>query len=327
MAQKLDNRSGQVIVLSIAALVVFAGIAMLAIDTGHLLTCQARLQNAADAAVLAAMAVLADERAGGASEAGARSTALAEALAIGGLNAYGASVDVAFGTLSEDGTFNEEDESVTATAVEVRTSRDSESPAGPLTLFFGPVFGLDSADVAGFATAGLGQRICGIRANLSPFAVHEDDVAALGVEITFYDHGQFAPGCFGLLNLDGGSFNTPEVEDWILNGYDDEVRIDPDTGYLWIDGGTGFRAAIKEEMQTRIGDCLIVAVYDQVSGQGSNAEFRIISFAALTVTEVQLTGGNKHVTGRVEEVTVASEAITAEGAGTSPNLARAQLVR
>jgi len=47
---------------------------------------------------------------------------------------------------------------------------------------------------------------------------------------------------------------------------------------------------------------VFVCVYDEVTGQGSNANFRIVQFLALTITQVKLTGGSKYVKARVERL-------------------------
>jgi len=367
---------GQIIVLSLAMVLVLAAVAMFAIDTGHIFTYRARIQNASDGAALAALYVLAKERSKGAGEADARAAAAAEAAAIAEANTSGAAVEVEFGLMAADGTFAElADDSVAATAARVAVTRDADATAGPLSLFFGPVFGLDSADVRASATTKLSSNICGVRSNLAPFAVYQGLVGSPGDIITFYPNGQdhsdaddldeagwpTVPGCFGLLNLDGGSFGTtkakdwilngydgglvipPEVgycfgllnldggsfgttkaKDWILNGYDGGLVIPPEVGYTWVSGGTGFRSSIRSAIEQRIGEPLIIAVYDRASGTGATAEFRVVSFMAVTITECQLTGSDKYIRGRIENLTVTGHFI-AGGSKITPNLAKVQL--
>jgi len=332
---------GQILIMAIFMILVLTAIAMFTVDVGYAFTHQAMMQNASDAAALAALQVLAAERKGGATETEARCAAASEAAAIAEANAPGTAVQVQFGIVTADGTFTEQDDSVTATAARAVVTRGPDAPAGALPLFFGALFGCDALNVSTSAVAGLATQICGVRINLVPFAVYEDLVANVGEIVTFYGSGEdssdmddldednwtlTAPGCFGLLNLDGGSFSTQEMKDWILNGYSAEFKIDPAAGYLWVDGGTGFRSSIRSAIQSRIGDKILVAVYDQVTGTGSNAEFRIVSFAAFTITQCHLTGNNKYIKGRIESLTVTSDLIAGGNGPMSSNLAKTQLV-
>ena len=65
--------------------------------------------------------------------------------------------------------------------------------------------------------------------------------------MVIYDEEMFVPGCFGLLNLNGGDFYTEETWEWIEQGYDGEVALGPE-GHLWISGGPGFRSAIQHAL-------------------------------------------------------------------------------
>ncbi len=168
-----------------------------------------------------------------------------------------------------------------ATAVQATGSRDSDAPGGPFSLFFAPVIGVNTCDVRAQAAAETGSRITAVLGGLAPFAVPEDRVPAVGQEFSFYpgsgDSGggkgqaQTEPGNWGLLDLDGGANKTPDLIDWIENGYPGVVSIDPDLGYTWIDGTPGWRAALEGVLQEKIGEPLLVCVYDEVTGNGSNA--------------------------------------------------------
>ena len=325
MTGKDPQRSGQALVIAVALLVLLGAIATLTIDVGYVFVSEARLQNASDAAALAAVHVLVDRRADGQSEAEARQKAGDEAVAMAEENSSGAGVNVKFGTASADGTFTEQGDWATASAVQVQVCRDQDAPAGPLSLFFGPLLGFDTASISATSVGGTCSNILGVLKDLSPFAFYEDDIGAPGETVTIYDGGLFAPGCFGLLNLDGGPFETPELTDWVLNGYDGGFVLDPDVGWLWVDGGTGFRAALNNDVQQRIGDQLVVGVYDQVTGEGTNANFRIVSFAVVTITDCVLVGLNKYVTARIESISSVQDIVTG-GTRVSSNLRAIRLV-
>jgi len=298
-----SERGGQVLIVAALALVMLGVVAALAVDVGYLYCAAARLQNAADAATLAAAEKLVEQRNAGSSEATARSAAAAEAQALVRDNWEAAGWEVAFGTF-ESGTFSQKGEDTSATAVRVVAHRKSDAPGGALGLFFAPLVGIQTAQVSAAAVSNSSTGVRTIRnsTDLAPFAVYDGDVVAPGEVMTIYDHGQVAPGNFGLLNYDGGSLGTPELWDWILNGYQGEVTIDPGVGYTWISGECGFRSSIKDAIQQRIGEMVIVCVYDQITGQGSNAVFRIIRFLAVTLTDCKLTGKDPYIKARVERL-------------------------
>jgi len=320
-----EARSGQVLVVGAFAILVVGIVAALAVDVGYIYCTRARLQNAADAAALAAAQQLAEERNAGSGEATARSAAATEAAALVGANWEAAGWHVAFGAF-EEGTFIEQSAETPATAVKVVAGRDEEAPGGALALFFAPLAGVNSVNVsaAGLCSLSAGIRTIRNNSNLMPFAVYEGDVVQAGQTMVIYDHGQVAPGNFGLLNFDGGSMGTPELWDWILHGYPGEVSIDPDVGYAWIDGECGFRTAIRSAIEQRIGDGVIVCVYDDVTGQGANARFRIVRFMGVVLTGCHLTGQDKYIEARVEELVNVPDG---EPGGSETNLCLIKLVQ
>ena len=320
------NRRGQVLVLTVSALLVVLAVSVFAIDVGYMFHIEARAQNASDAAVLAAVQVLVHERNAGEDEDDARTAASNEAEAIALGNCPQAAVDIQFGRFKKDSSFEEfddDDEDDDATAVRAVVARNSEAPGGPLDLFFGPVLGMHTAEVSAQATSAIDKNISGVRANLAPFAVYEGSLCAPGGTMTIYDHETRAPGAFGLLNFDGGSFGTPEAKGWIEDGYDKEFKL-KDTGYRWVNGGTGFRAALKNSIDGRLGQKMTVCVYDDIQGGGHGTEFRVMSFARVTLIDSRLTGNNKYVTARLEKLTNLHELITGN-AGDAPNLCKLRL--
>ncbi len=153
------------------------------------------------------------------------------------------------------------------------------------------------ADVAG-PQLDLGAVING----LSPFTIHEDSVPdQVGQTFLVYEHSHFTPGCFGLLNLDGGSPNTPELWDWILNGYDG-FSVPKDPGYIWVTGSPGWRSTLVHTMQEMV-DAearMTGLVFDEAQGQGSNSEVRGIGVVEYT----PIACDNHFVEARLESFTV-----------------------
>ncbi len=305
-------RRGQVIVLAPVMLAVLGAILSMTADVGHMAVWRARLQNAADASSFAAAHVLLEQRTAGAPEDLCRYAAETEANAICALNADEAGLAVEFGTWDESGNFMPVDSTTPATAVRTRAYREGDAPGGALALFFGSMVGLGRVEVAGAAVCEISSQVSSSHTGLSPFAVPAHQVTAIGEELTFYpadgdeydgveDH-TVGPGCFGLLNLDGGSLGTTELWDWIVNGYDAEIAVDPEEGYVWIDGCTGFRSALELALEQKLGQPMLVMVYDEIVGVGATADFRCIGFVRLTLIDFDLSAEDPYIRGRVETV-------------------------
>ena len=102
--RRMRQRKGQFVATAPVVLFVVAAICALTADVGLMLVWQARLQNAADASVLACVQVLVGERLAGEDEGDARAEARAEAERICTLNSSDAGLRIEFGQLTENGT-------------------------------------------------------------------------------------------------------------------------------------------------------------------------------------------------------------------------------
>jgi hypothetical protein len=147
-----------VLIWTAVLVVVLLSCVALAVDVGYLYLTRAQLQNAADAGALAAMAAVRE----GASTSEAQSEALAAAQAneaAGGKVQLDPGADIIFGSYDlahqrfEPGGYFAD-----ATAALVIARRTAGSPAGPVPLFFAPVFGRRLADVSASGVAMLGKR-------------------------------------------------------------------------------------------------------------------------------------------------------------------------
>ncbi|MCK4282740.1 MAG: Tad domain-containing protein [Candidatus Brocadiae bacterium] len=326
--KSVAKRRGQVIILAPVLLLVLACILAMAVDVGHMCVARARLQNAADSGALAAMQVLEAKRRDGRSEEDGRAAACEEARAFAELNTSGVGFTVEFGYVDEGGAFVvlADDDHTPASAARTRVTRDADAPDGELALFFAPLLGIRSVEVAVNAVAEASSNVRGFISGLRPLAVWEGDIVPIGRSMIFYEHELIAPGNFGLLDFDGGSNPTGDLEDWILNGYDGKIELDPETGYLWIEGNPGFRAALKDELQAIEGDSINILVYDDVTSSGSNAEFRCIGFLGLTLVGSKLTGNDKYIEARVTGFT-SVHGVLMDGGWSSPNLGKAWLAQ
>jgi hypothetical protein len=153
----LRARRGAVAAYTAIVLIVLVGFLGLAIDWGYMTWTALKLQNAADAAALAGAQQVwnshSDARAAAINlanlnEAGGKSVMLDENAAN---NPNG---DIVIGKYDRtNGTFTETTDPQVANAVKVVARRKTGSKGGPLPLFFGPLFGKFSAEVARYGIA------------------------------------------------------------------------------------------------------------------------------------------------------------------------------
>jgi len=287
-------RGGQVLVLFAFALVGLALGAAFAIDLGSLVVSRARLRNASDAASLAALTELWQQRAAGASESEAREAALAEAQAIVQLNYAEAGAQVTFGVWDGE-QFTTAGPDVPANGVTVTAMRNASAPGGPDSTAFAGMFGVPAFSHAAQGVARFHRN------NLIPFAVHEDDVGSPGDIIVMYDDNTVVPGVFGLLDFDGGSNGANDVAEWIRYGYQGPLFIDPAVGHLIVEGTPGLKASIRDAVSYHIeaADPVTMCVYRSVTGHGAGARFDLVGFVGAVITEQKWQGQDKYIKGRV----------------------------
>ncbi len=143
------RRRGAVAILTLIILVVLLGFTALTVDVGHMYNVRAELQNAADAAALAAIQMFPDE-----------SLARKTARDFANLNysQYGVVVgdsDVSFGYWDWDNsTFTDGGSPTNAVHVYAHRSKKNGNAVG---LFFAPIFGKQSTSISASATAAVGR--------------------------------------------------------------------------------------------------------------------------------------------------------------------------
>ncbi len=136
------------------------------------------------------------------------------------------------------------------------------------------------------AAVGPAGSVLGIR----PFAVCKVDAVALEAayqvprNIVLDNHSDRgcgrASGNFGLMDLDGASNGKSELRDWIVDGYEVEVTAGKTLEGKPGDTGGG---ALDDEMQTIVGDDVVLPVFDSVTGNGANARYAISGFISVAV--------------------------------------------
>ena len=119
--------------------------------------------------------------------------------------------------------------------------------------------------------------------------------------------GGIQPGNFGTINIGASNNSTAALSRQILNGpnaddlsyYNNGVlQLDPTTNTLNVNGDTGISAGAKDELASIIGQPRVIPLYSSVTGNGNNANYTIVGFAGIVITEVVLTGSlsSKHIT-------------------------------
>jgi len=304
------RQKGQALILVVLAMLAMLGMAALAIDYAYLTVAKDQLRAAADAAALAGATQF------GSGDVIATCIEFAAKNEVAGDLLTLESDDVTLGLWDFDNaTLSQDGDPALDNAVTVTAGRTNSSAAGPLSVFFASILGITEAEVSVQATAAVDRRVTGIQGNggLWPFLLDADTLGGIGgggleppigSTIDFYPDRGSAPGNFGMANLDGGSNGVPELVEWITYGYPDDVTIPADTGYLLVEGSPGFKNGTRSAVEARIGDTVVVLVYDQATGQGANSIFRVRSFCAIEITDVRMTGqmAQRYIRGVVRDL-------------------------
>jgi Flp pilus assembly protein TadG len=269
MRTRLQDQSGQAILMTVLFLTVLVGVAALTVDVGSWYRQQRQAQATADAAALAGAQVLPSD------------TVQAQTLAAQYATANGGGVLAGGITLRSD--FEPHD------TVVVQVLKDAPS-------YFANIFNIDHATVTATAAAraGVPNQVDGV----APIVVNKlhpllsgPGCPCFNVPTTLPLGKNGAPGSFGLVDLDGGSNGTPALANWIDYGYDGYLGL----GDYQSDPGAHFNSSqIQSALDDRIGTELLFPVYDTLGCCGANAEYDVIGWVAfyLTSWDAQGTSGD-----------------------------------
>lgn len=265
-----DGQDGAIAIIVAITLTMFMGLLAIAVDAGQLWTQRRTLVKATDAAALDA----AQEAARG----GSACAVVASRLAA---NAPTDGRDCQVGTAGA------------ASWVRVEAERTVD-------FVFAPVFGVTSSPVRSASTARWGAPVQA--SGLRPFgacADHPDLQAVrsgnarttIRLEIGSSEEptcAADAPGQFLWWDFDGGSNSNAEVRRWVLEGFDGDVAV----GDL-IEGAPGRRNALESALRSLVTSRreIVVPLYDDLSGNGANARYRVAGFLGAVVTDVKMGGG------------------------------------
>lgn len=267
-----DGEEGAIAIIVAITLLLFMGLLAVTVDAGQLWTQRRTLVKATDAAALDA----AQQGARGGSPCAVVGTRLAA----------NAAVDGDACTAGTTGA---------ASWVRVEAQRTVD-------FAFAPVFGVASEQVRSASTARWGAPLQA--SGLRPFgacATHPD-LAGVGagsagttIRLVIGSSGEAtcdadAPGQFLWWDFDGGSNSTPELRDWVLNGYDGEIAVGDE-----VEGAPGARNALESAVRSLASrrQEIVVPLYDTLSGSGATARYRVAGFLGAVVTDVKMGGGGE----------------------------------
>ena len=292
------NERGQAMVLTVLFITALLGISALVLDVGSWYRQHRALQATADAAALAG----------------------AQKLPYNAGDARGTAAEYANKNLSGL-TDNSSQVSSTITQDDVIKVHVAKPAPG----FFAKIFGIDSVNEGATATArteGMAQA-----KYVAPVVVkstHEmlngcgGPCFGPGYETQIPVDQTGAPGAFALVNLNQGQTSGTQgasvLANWIENGYQDYLPL----GAYFSDPGVKFNSnGIQDAFRARmaINPVLLFPVYDNLTGQGSNAQYHIIGWAAFHVDAVDKNGNNGHITGYFTQVIWTGLQATSPGGG------------
>lgn len=276
---RLRDERGQATVLAAVFLVALIGLAGIVLDVGAWFRQQRVSQATVDAAALAgAQALPADPT---------NAQALATSFANKNGGVAGASI-----TISSKYTPNDE-----------IIVDQSQSASG----FFSNLFGISTVTIHASATAisevpTAVMGVAPITVDISHPELSGPGCPCFDVPTTIPLGKKGAPGAFGMINLDqssNGTVGTSTLADWITNGYNQYLPL----GDYSSDPGAKFNSSlIQSALAGKYGQDLLFPVYDSLTGNGSNAQYEIVGWAAFHLTLSQAGGSSGTLSGWFDKV-------------------------
>jgi hypothetical protein len=120
------------------------------------------------------------------------------------------------------------------------------------------------------------------------------------------------PGNWGVLDFDGGSNRTTDLQKWIDQGYPGVISVGQE-----VSGDPGIPSPALH-MDSVVGETVTVPVYDNMRLQGSTSIFRVASFVRMEIISATLNGSvsSRNVAVRFKAEPVAG---AATGSGVANN--------
>lgn len=264
VARRRDDR-GAVSAIVALAIVPIIAVTAVGVDGGRVFVENQRIQTASEAGAMAAAADWA--RSGSACS--ARSLALVTANADTGAGS----------TCSTTGTRY-------SGVVTVSASKN-------VSALFGSIIGRENSTVESSASVRIGA--VGGMGGLRPTALCQDSPALVAWRNSGFSTSQIfsvdfdgvcagVPGNWGVLDFDGGSNRTPDLQKWIDQGYPGVIAVGQQ-----VNGDPGIPSPALH-MDSIVGETVTVPVFDQMQLQGSTSLFRISSFVRMEIISATLNG-------------------------------------
>ncbi len=213
-------------------------------------------------------------------------------------------------------------------AVQVSLTK-SPSRNGEVPFFFGKIFGRSGQTMQSSATSVMAQSIKGFSLSpgstqtlqLLPFALDLDSWNQLDghcvaddyrydattgqvvvgsdgqPEVNLYPQGTGSPGNRGTVDIGGANNSTADIARQIVHGISEadcnelgKPLIFDSNGQLTLNGDTGISAGVKDELASIIGQTRVIPIFSSVTGNGNNAQYRIVKWAGVRILAVRLTG-------------------------------------
>lgn len=278
MISRLRPEEGQVTVLAAVFIVTLVGMAGFVLDVGSWFRQQRVSQATVDAAALAGAQSLPTD------PSNASSTATSFANKNGG----------SAGT------------TITITSRYTPNDMITVSQAGSGNGLFSKLFGTSTVTIRAHASAlteipSEAFGVAPITVDINHPMLSGNGCPCFGVPTTIPLGKKGVPGAFGMIDLDttNGNTGSSTLADWILNGYDNYLPL----GDYNSDPGAKFSSSqIQAALQARYGQDLLFPVYDSLVGNGSNANYHIVAWAAFHVTLTQASGNTGTLSGWFDRV-------------------------
>lgn len=285
---EVTKQRGAVSVLVAILMVTLLGFTAVAVDVGLLYSERAQLQNGADAAAVA----MAQECARDSSSTDC-STTSPLAVGLANRNALDGMSDVFAIELNK-----------AAQKVSVTTSaKETDGAKNSVSLFFANAFGIASAEVGARSSAVWGSP----RAGRTPFPLAfsicqvKGNVGSPGPIQRLQSHSTSGTGANGKCKTASG-IEVPGGFGWLPTASNTcSSQIDLGTNSGWVNSDPGVdhpqvcSATLYKWAQELTENRKVIAylpVFDEVSGQGTNAKFHLSSFAAFEVIGWKFTGAD-----------------------------------
>jgi Flp pilus assembly protein TadG len=291
MRASSDTR-GQAAVLTILFLAFILGMCAFVLDVGSWFHSSRASQAAADAAALAGAQALP------ANPANAKTLAIQYANANGG-GLAAANISISSGLAAND-------------TISVHVKRTSPG-------FFSRLLGISTVNVPAQATA----RAAGVAQAqaVAPIGIFigEPDLSGPGCPCfnspTTLKLGKVGvPGGFHMLGLDGskGGVSPKTIAGWITTGYPNPLPL----GQYFSDPGAKWNSGqIQNALTNRIDSDLLFPIYDIVVGNGANAQYHIVAWAAFYLTGTSANGNSGQLNGYFDQITWAGIPASSPGGG------------